>query len=426
MPEIRGPRSRIVVLGSTGSIGRQALDVIRAHPHRFQLVGLAAGRDAAALAEQTAGFGDVVTGLGTEASIRLASLADADIVLNGIVGAAGLAASIAALDAGKVLALANKESLVAGGEACLAAASRGGGSIVPVDSEHAALAQCLASVDRNAVARIVITASGGPFRQRGDLSDVTPEEALAHPTWSMGPKITVDSATLMNKGLEVIEAHHLFGFSYDDIAVVVHPQSIVHGMVELADGTTLLQAAPPDMRIPIQAALGGGRFPSAAPVVDLPSVGALTFESVDAGRFPSVALAYDVGRRARSFPAVLNAANEVAVHSFLDRRISFEDIPRVVENVLEAHEPMAVDELDAVLEVDEWARRRVADGSGQGGCRMTLGVVLFIAWILLMVMIHETGHFVMAKLFHFKASQFFLGFGTHAVVDEEGRDRIRR
>jgi 1-deoxy-D-xylulose-5-phosphate reductoisomerase len=358
MPEIRGPQRRIVVLGSTGSIGRQALDVIRAHPHRFQLVGLAAGRDAAGLAEQAAGFGDVVTGVGTEASIRLARLADADIVLNGIVGAAGLAASIAALDAGKVLALANKESLVAGGEACLAAASRGGGSIVPVDSEHAALAQCLAAVDRSTVARIVITASGGPFRQRADLSDVTPEEALAHPTWSMGPKITVDSATLMNKGLEVIEAHHLFGFSYDDIAVVVHPQSIVHGMVELADGTTLLQAAPPDMRIPIQAALGGGRFPSAAPVVDLPSVGNLTFDSVDAGRFPAVAIAYDAGRRARSFPAVLNAANEVAVHSFLDRRISFEDITRVVENVLEAHEPVAVDELDAVLEVDEWARRR--------------------------------------------------------------------
>jgi 1-deoxy-D-xylulose-5-phosphate reductoisomerase len=200
MPEIRGPR-RIVVLGSTGSIGRQALDVIRANPHRFQLVGLGAGRDGDALAGQAKDFAGVATSLGTDAAVGLAALPEADIVLNGIVGAAGLAASIAALDAGKVLALANKESLVAGGEACLAAARRGGGSIVPVDSEHAALAQCLANVDRDSVARIVITASGGPFRERRDTSEVTLEQALAHPTWSMGPKITVYSATLMNKGL---------------------------------------------------------------------------------------------------------------------------------------------------------------------------------------------------------------------------------
>jgi 1-deoxy-D-xylulose-5-phosphate reductoisomerase len=358
MPEIRGPHRRIVVLGSTGSIGRQALDVIRANPHRFQLVGLSAGSDGDLLADQARGFDGVATGLGTDAAVDLAALPEADIVLNGIVGAAGLAASIAALDAGKVLALANKESLVAGGEACLAAARRGGGSIVPVDSEHAALAQCLANLDLDAVARIVITASGGPFRERLDLRYVTPEEALAHPTWSMGPKITVDSATLMNKGLEVIEAHHLFGFSYDDIAVLVHLQSIVHGMVELSDGTTVMQAAPPDMRIPIQAALGGGRFPSALPTVDLAAVGTLSFEPVDLGRFPSLALAYDAGRRAQSYPAVLNAANEVAVHSFLQGRISFDDIPRVVQRVLEAHVPVEVSELDAVLAVDDWARSR--------------------------------------------------------------------
>jgi 1-deoxy-D-xylulose-5-phosphate reductoisomerase len=361
MPEIHGPHRRIVVLGSTGSIGRQALDVIRSNPPRFQLVGLGAGTDGDALAEQASGFEGVATGLGTAAAIDLAALPEADIVMNGIVGAAGLAASVAALDAGKILALANKESLVAGGEACLAAATRGGGSIVPVDSEHAALAQCLLNVDRDAVARIVLTASGGPFRERRDMSEVNPEEALAHPTWSMGPKITVDSATLMNKGLEVIEAHHLFGFPYDHIAVLVHPQSIVHGMVELRDGTTLLQAAPPDMRIPIQAALGGGRFPSAIPTVDLAAVGTLSFEPVDVDRFPSVHLAYDAGRRGRSFPAVLNAANEVAVHSFLERRISFDEIPRVVESVLEAHAPVDVGQLDAVLAVDDWARRRARE-----------------------------------------------------------------
>jgi 1-deoxy-D-xylulose-5-phosphate reductoisomerase len=357
MPEIRGALTRIVILGSTGSIGRQALDVIRSSPHRFKLVGLCAGSDQAGVAAQASGFPDVETGVGTAAAVRLAASDEAQVVLNGIVGAAGLAASVASLEAGKTLALANKESLVAGGEACLAAARRGGGCIVPVDSEHAAIAQCLAGRDPASVARIVLTASGGPFRTRSDLSGITPEEALAHPTWSMGPKITVDCATLMNKGLEVIEAHHLFGFSYDDISVAIHPQSIVHGIVELVDGTSILQAAPPDMRIPIQAALSGGRFSSSIPPVDLASVGVLEFHAVDEDRFPSLALAYDAGRRARSYPAALNAANEVAVQCFLSRRISFQDIPHVVEKVLEAHVPVDVEELAAVLEVDAWARR---------------------------------------------------------------------
>ncbi|MEA2507309.1 MAG: 1-deoxy-D-xylulose-5-phosphate reductoisomerase [Actinomycetota bacterium] len=361
MPEIRGPQRRIVVLGSTGSIGRQALDVIRENPRRFKLVGLAAGKDAPGIASQAARFGDVATGIGTDEATRLAALPEADVVLNAIVGAAGLAASVAALEAGKTLALANKESLVAGGEVCLKAARRGGGSMVPVDSEHAALAQCLAHLKPAAVARIVITASGGPFRDRPDLHDVTRAEALAHPTWSMGPKITVDSATLMNKGLEVIEAHHLFGFAYDDIGVVVHPQSVVHGAVELIDGTTIMQAAPADMRIPIQAALSGIRFPSAIPALDLAAVATLTFQPVDEKRFPSLGLAYDAGRRAQSYPAVLNAANEVAVHSFLDGGISFEDIPAVVEKVLEAHVAFGVDELDAVIEADGWARRRAEE-----------------------------------------------------------------
>jgi 1-deoxy-D-xylulose-5-phosphate reductoisomerase len=361
MPEIRGSQRRIVVLGSTGSIGCQALDVIRAHPRRFKLVGLCAGSDSRALLAQAAPFENVETGLGTDEAIRLAQLPEADIVLNGIVGAAGLAASVAALEAGKTLALANKESLVAGGEVCLAAARRGGGSIVPVDSEHAALGQCLANLQRAAIARIIITASGGPFRGRADLSDVTPAEALAHPTWSMGPKITVDSATLMNKGLEVIEAHHLYGFSYDDIAVVVHPQSLIHCAVEMIDGTTIMQAAPADMRIPIQAALASGRFPSSVPALDLAAEGALTFEPVDETRFPSLRLACDAGRRAASYPAVLNAANEVAVHSFLDGAISFPDIPAVVEMVLEAHSGFEVSDLGAVREADDWARRRARE-----------------------------------------------------------------
>ncbi|MDQ3878734.1 MAG: 1-deoxy-D-xylulose-5-phosphate reductoisomerase, partial [Actinomycetota bacterium] len=291
-------RRRVVVLGSTGSIGRQALDVIAAHPDRFSVVGLAAGSDSQALAAQASDFGVERTALGADDAVELARLSEADIVLNAIVGAAGLRASVAALSEGKVLALANKESLVAGGDVCLDAARAGGGTIVPVDSEHAALSQCLERVDRHEIRRVVITASGGPFRQRADLSDVTVEEALAHPTWSMGPKITVDSATLVNKGLEVIEAHYLFGFGYDSIGVLVHPQSVVHAMVELRDGSTVAQFAPADMRLPIQAALSAPeRIDLDLPPVDLAQSGPLTFEELDHSRFPAVGLAYEAGRR---------------------------------------------------------------------------------------------------------------------------------
>ncbi|MEA2487062.1 MAG: 1-deoxy-D-xylulose-5-phosphate reductoisomerase [Actinomycetota bacterium] len=351
-------RRRVVVLGSTGSIGRQALDVIAAHPDRFTVVGLAAGSDSEGVAEQAKTLGVGHTGMGAEAAIALATLPEADIVLNAIVGAAGLKASLAALSAGKVLALANKESLVAGGEACLAAARTGGGTIVPVDSEHAALAQCLARVDHNEVSRIVITASGGPFRDRADLSDVTVEEALAHPTWSMGPKITVDCATLVNKGLEVIEAHYLFGLDYDHIDVVVHPQSVIHGMVHLRDGSTIAQLAPTDMRIPIQAALSGTeRFDAGLAPVNLADHGTLTFEPVDGKRFPALGLAREAGRKAKTFPAVLNAANEVAVAAFLDRRLAFQEIPTVIERALEEHEPATEATLEAVLDADAWARQ---------------------------------------------------------------------
>ena len=350
-------KRRIVVLGSTGSIGRQALEVIAAHPDRFQVVGLVAGHDQVGLERQAREFDVSRTGLGAESAVDLATHDEADIVLNAIVGAAGLRASVAALDAGKLLALANKESLVAGGEACLAAVERGNGATVPVDSEHAAIAQCLQRRTLDEVARIYLTASGGPFRLRADLADVTPDEALQHPTWAMGPKVTVDSATLMNKGLEVIEAHFLFGFDYERIEVLVHPQSIVHGIVELVDGSMLMQAATTDMRIPIQAALGDpDRFPSLAEPLDLLRESPLTFEAVDHQRFPAVAIAAVAGNAGRSYPAVLNAANEVAVGAFLDGKLAFTDITRVVESTMGAHDPIDVQEVDAVLEADGWAR----------------------------------------------------------------------
>ena len=348
---------KVVVLGSTGSIGRQTLDVIDAHPDLFEVVGLVAGSDEGTLAQQGARYPHARTGMGADAAVELARTEDADIVLNGIVGAVGLKASVAALEASKVLALANKESLVAGGEVCVAAARSGGGQIVAVDSEHAALAQCLEGRDRATVDRIYLTASGGPFRDRTDLSGVTPDEALAHPTWSMGQKITIDSATLMNKGLEVIEAHYLFDFDYDHIDVVVHPQSVVHALVELVDGTFVMQAAAADMRIPIQAALSApDRLPFEGEGLDPTRLGELTFEPVDHDRFPAVDLAYEVGRRGGTYPAALNAANEVAVRAFLDGTLGFIEIVGVVRAVVERHESGDAAVLDDVLAADRWAR----------------------------------------------------------------------
>ncbi len=353
--------TRVVILGSTGSIGRQALDVARMHPESVRVVGLSAGRDAAALAEQAAGFGVERTALGEDAAADLAALDDADIVLNAIVGAAGLRASITALAAGKTLALANKESLVAAGEVCLAAAARGGGRMVAVDSEHAAIAQCLQGASSEDVERLCVTASGGPFRTRAHLGDVTKEEALAHPTWSMGPKITIDCATLMNKGLEVIEARFLFDIDFDRIDILVHPQSIVHGLVFFADGSVVMQAAVADMRLPIQAALLGSHADRMTPAPDFATMGALEFEEVDHDRFPSIRLAYQAGRAGKTFPAVLNAANEEAVLAFLEDRVAFVDIPVVVEATMAEHDPAPAEDLDTVLDVDGWARRRARE-----------------------------------------------------------------
>lgn len=356
---------KVVVLGSTGSIGRQALDVVRSNPD-LHVVGLAAGSDRRQLERQADEFGAEHVGLGPDEAAVLAAVDEADVVLNGIVGAAGLRASVAALEAGKTLALANKESLVAAGEVCRRAAARGGGAIVPVDSEHAAIAHCLDGAPRVAVEGIVLTASGGPFRNRADLASVTPHEALQHPNWAMGPKITIDCATLMNKGLEMIEAHHLFALDYDRIEVVVHPQSIVHGGVRFADGSMLLQAAPPDMRIPIQAALTGTHAVPSGQRVELASLGSLDFEPPDVERFPALALASEAGRLGGPFPAALNAANEVAVAAFLQGGIGFTDIPAVVATVLDTQDAADVLELEDVLEVDAHARRRAGEVVGRG------------------------------------------------------------
>ena len=366
--------TRVVVLGSTGSIGRQAIEVAKAHPDRLEVVGLATGSDEATLRAQADDLGVRHTALGGDESAELATLDHADVVLNAVVGAAGLKASVAALDAGKTLALANKESLVAGGPVCRRALERGGGRIVPVDSEHVAIAQCLRGTSMDEVARVTLTASGGPFRETPDLDAVTPDQALQHPTWKMGPKITIDCATLMNKGLEVIEAHFLFDLDYERISVVVHPQSLVHGIVEFRDGSSVLQAAPPDMRLPIQSALlGEERIWSGLDAVDLSTAGALEFEPVDRERFPALDLAYEAGRRGDSFPAVLNAANEEAVNAFLAKSLPFTEITQVVEETLSSHTPTPIEDLEAVLEVDGWARdhaRGLIEASARRGKRV--------------------------------------------------------
>ncbi|OJX62327.1 MAG: 1-deoxy-D-xylulose-5-phosphate reductoisomerase [Micrococcales bacterium 73-13] len=351
---------RVLILGSTGSIGTQALDVVRSAPDRFRVVGLAAGSNAALLAEQAAALGvpRSATAIGAEDAVRLIGDVEADVVLNGITGAVGLAPTLVALATGATLALANKESLIVGGPLVTAAAAPG--QIVPVDSEHSAVAQALRSGAPAEVRRLVLTASGGPFRGRSreSLTAATPAEALAHPTWDMGRVITTNSATLVNKGLEVIEAHLLFGVPYERIEVVVHPQSVVHSMVEFVDGSTIAQASPPDMRLPISLGLGWpDRVPGAGAPLDWTRAAQWTFEPLDHAAFPAVALAKRVGSAGGTFPAVFNAANEVAVDAFHDGRIGFLDIVGTIERVVDAHEPEAgAPSLDSVLAADAWAR----------------------------------------------------------------------
>ena len=349
---------RVIVLGSTGSIGVQALDVIAANPERFELVGLAAGSNRATLAEQAAATGVTATALGVDEAVALVRSVEADVVLNGITGSVGLAPTLAVLETGETLALANKESLIVGGELVTAAARPG--QIVPVDSEHSAIAQALRSGEHGEVRRLVITASGGPFRgrTRDQLADVTPEEALAHPTWDMGLMVTTNSATLVNKGLEIIEAHHLFDVPYDRIEAVVHPQSIVHSMVEFTDGSTLAQASPPDMRLPISLGLDWPhRVPGVGVPLDWSRAQNWTFEPLDDDAFPAVALAKRVGVAGGTYPAVFNAANEQAVQAFHAHRIPYLSILTVVERVVDAHQPASGPlTLEGVLDAERWAR----------------------------------------------------------------------
>ena len=359
---------RLAVLGSTGSIGTQTLDVVRANPGVYEVVALAAGRNEKLLAEQAAEFG--VPELWARCAADdpsvlagLAELPEVDIVLNAVVGFAGLPATVAALEAGKRLALANKESLIAAGPVVAAARTKGGGEIVPVDSEHSAVYQALQAGPRESVQRILLTASGGPFRGRSrtELERVTVADALAHPTWSMGPKITVDSSTLMNKGLEVIEARELFEVELERIEVVVHPQSVIHGMVEFTDGSTIAQLSMPDMRLPIAYALAApGRVPQPVGVIDWARLGTLSFETPDLDAFPCLGLAYRAASAGGDAPAALSAANEVAVAAFLDGRLSWRGIADVVSEVLEGHRPGNVTTIEDVVESDGEARRRAA------------------------------------------------------------------
>ncbi len=373
----------VLLLGSTGSIGTQALDVIAANPDKFQVVGLAAGgsdpdalgkqvRDHNVRAVAVPGGIDLGDGVrvfdGPRAVLDLIDAVPADVILNGITGSRGLEPTLKALDTGARLALANKESLIAGGSLVLQAAKPG--QIVPVDSEHSALAQCLRGGRADEVAKLVVTASGGPFRGRKkqDLADVTPEQAFAHPTWQMGPVITINSATLVNKGLEVIEAHLLFGVPYSRIDVVVHPQSIIHSMVTFTDGSTLAQASPPDMRLPISLALGWpDRLPGSAAPVRFDEPAAWTFEPLDDATFPAVRLAMQAGETGGCHPAIYNAANEEAVAAFIDANVKFTSIVDTVQQVLaEADEWRAAPgSVAEVLAAEDWARARARERLGR-------------------------------------------------------------
>jgi 1-deoxy-D-xylulose-5-phosphate reductoisomerase len=425
---VKSQPREIVILGSTGSVGTQALDIIRRNPGRFRVVALAAGGGQPdLLAQQAAEFGVAAVAVASPAAVaevraalqnlfsrtgsrpplahpsapsgpdadaghsslpapgtpsplpalsvmpQVLAAPDAvsevaawpcDVVLNGVTGAAGLQATLAALDAGRTLALANKESLIVGGSLVTSRAKPG--QIVPVDSEHSTIAQCLRAGRDSEVRRLVLTASGGPFRgwSRAELADVTPKQALAHPTWNMGPLITINSATLVNKGLEVIEAHLLFGFGLDRIDVVVHPQSIVHSMVEFSDGATIIQASPPDMRLPISLGMAWpDRVPDAAPGLDWSTAATWTFEPLDDAAFPAVALAREAAAAGGTAPAVYNAANEACVADFQAGRISFPRIVDTVAQIVSEHDAArtAVTSVADVLAVDDWARKRARE-----------------------------------------------------------------
>ena len=347
------------MLGSTGSIGTQALEVIADNPELFELVGIAAGKNVELAEAQAKEFGlakDQVA-FGADEASSLAKDLDADVVVNGITGSVGLSSTIATLESGKTLALANKESLIVGGELIKSIANPG--QIVPVDSEHSAIAQCLWSGKPKEVQRLILTASGGPFRgfSKDELARVTPAQALAHPTWVMGRVVTTNSATLVNKGLELIEAHLLFDVEFEKIAVTVHPQSIVHSMVEFIDGSVIAQCSPPDMKLPI--ALGMSwpdRTPGAVNALDFSSFQQWQFEPLDEDVFSAIRLARQVGMAGKTFPAVYNASNEEAVEAFHEGKIGFLKILEIIEQTIDAHTPESEISLSSVLEAEKWAR----------------------------------------------------------------------
>lgn len=369
---------RVVILGSTGSVGRSTLEVISRFPENFKVVGLSAGRNFELLAEQAKKFGpkavaimdegaldklrNLLKNLGIKVLFKeeglsvLAGELEADLVVNALVGSVGLKPTLAAIEAGRDVALANKETLVMAGELVMRRAKEKGTRILPVDSEHSAIWQCLRAGRSKEVRRLVLTASGGPFWRKGGLERATPEDVLAHPVWRMGRKVTVDSATMMNKGFEVIEAHWLFDVPVDRIEVVVHPQSVVHSLVEFRDGALIAQLGWPDMRLPIQYAL---TYPERLPGVrylDLVEVGSLRFYRPDTSKFRCLALGYEAAREGGTAPAVLNAADEVAVEAFLEGRISLEEIARVNEATLARHRNICDPSLENILEADGWAR----------------------------------------------------------------------
>ncbi|HEY9617382.1 MAG TPA: 1-deoxy-D-xylulose-5-phosphate reductoisomerase [Microcoleaceae cyanobacterium] len=378
----------ISLLGSTGSIGTQTLDIVTHHPDEFRIVGLASGRNVELLAQQVRQFRPQIVAIceaeklpelkaaiadvdpqpivlaGEEGVIEVARYAEADVVVTGIVGCAGLLPTIAAIEAGKDIALANKETLIAGGPVVLPLVQKHGVKLLPADSEHSAIFQCLQGVPANGLRRVLLTASGGAFRDLPveQLSQVTVADALKHPNWSMGRKITIDSATLMNKGLEVIEAHFLFGVDYDQIAIVIHPQSIIHSMIELQDTSVLAQLGWADMRLPLLYALSyPERIYTDWEPLDLVKVGSLTFREPDHQKYPCMQLAYAAGRAGGCMPAILNAANEQAVALFLDEKIQFLDIPRLIEQTCDRYhsQNLSTPSLDDILEADRWARQEV-------------------------------------------------------------------
>ncbi len=359
-------QKRIAVLGSTGSIGTQTLDVVRRHADRFRVVALAAGHNSDAFKAQVAEFSPALTATESAATpeglSQIARHPDVDAVVLAIPGLAALAPALAAIQAGKTVALASKEVLVVAGELVMSEVARTGAALLPVDSEHNALWQCLAGEPKESISRLILTASGGPFFARDDaeLEAVTPEEALAHPTWRMGPKVTIDSATLMNKAFEVIEARWLYDVGYDRIDVMIHRRSIVHSMVEFTNGTLKAQLSMPDMRLPIQYALA---YPER---IERPSNWRemdydidLTFEALERGRFPCFWLAVDAARSGKTYPAVLNAADEIAVELFLSGAVPFTAIPGLIQGALDAHTPTNSPALDDLLAADAWARDHV-------------------------------------------------------------------